>query len=46
LEDVWVIVIIAFIGGTWFGTTRLGVWYALYKLGKFETGERARRIRQ
>lgn len=31
--------------GVWFGTTRLGVWYALYKLGQAEQRDRQRRIR-
>jgi hypothetical protein len=43
---VLILLVIAFLVGTWFGTTKLGVRYALYKLGKFETSERRRRISQ
>jgi hypothetical protein len=45
LMNVWILVVLAFLGGTWFGTTRLGVWYALYKLGQAESRDRHRRIR-
>jgi hypothetical protein len=30
--------------GVWFGTTKLGVWYSLYRLGQAENRDRRRRI--
>ena len=46
LDSVLVLLIIAFVLGVWWGTTRLGAWYAVYKLGQFEAAERRRRIRR
>ena len=39
-----VIALLALGFGIWFGATKLGVWYALYKLGQAESRERRRRI--
>ena len=43
--NLLIIALVGFAVGVWFGTTRLGVWYALYKLGQAEQRDRHRRIR-
>jgi len=39
-----VVALLALGAGLWLGTTKLGVWYALYKLGQAENRDRRRRI--
>jgi hypothetical protein len=41
---VWIALLLVFCFGVYVGMTQLGVWYALYKLGQAEMGERRRRI--
>jgi hypothetical protein len=39
-----VVALLALGFGIWLGATKLGVWYALYRLGQAENRDRRRRI--